>query len=180
MKRCSKCAVEKEATKEFFYTYKYKGKERLKSQCKVCHIADCVARASSDPEKNNERSRVWRQENHDQWQATVRARYASNPEKIDTYARWTRYRIKFRELWDAQNGMCASCGEFMLPKGKDPKSVCVDHDRSCCPGGKSCGKCVRGLIHRNCNLVLGYAKDDIEVLEKAVEYLKRWKSQRGE
>lgn len=137
-------------------------------------MADCVARASADPELNNSRAKAWRLANPTQWQATVRARHLANPEKFKGYAMRTRYKVDFAALLETQQGLCACCGLPMKLTGKDPDSVCVDHDRSCCTGGKSCGKCVRGLIHRNCNLVLGYAKDNIEVLEKAVEYLKRW------
>ena len=176
MKTCTKCHVEKEPTS--FYVFKKTGK--LWAQCKQCHIAECMARASADPELSNARTKAWRQANPEQWQATVRARQKANPEKFKGYAMRTRYRVDFAALLKEQQGLCSCCGLPMKLTGKDPDSVCVDHDRSCCTGGKSCGKCVRGLIHRNCNLVLGYAKDNIEVLEKAVEYLRRWKSQKGQ
>lgn len=32
----------------------------------------------------------------------------------------------------------------------------VDHDHTCCDGGYSCGQCIRGLAHHNCNILLGY------------------------
>jgi len=173
MKACLKCGIEKDESE--FYTYKSTG--RLRSPCKSCHVADCVARAASDPIANNARSKAWRQANPEKAAATVRARREESPAKFDSYAKWTRYRIDFYGMWRACGGLCASCGKPMLSRGKDPESVCVDHDRSCCSGKKSCGRCVRGLIHRNCNLVLGYAKDDLAVLEAAVEYLKRWRRQ---
>jgi hypothetical protein len=31
----------------------------------------------------------------------------------------------------------------------------VDHDHRCCPGERSCGKCVRGLLCRTCNRIEG-------------------------
>lgn len=47
----------------------------------------------------------------------------------------------------------------------------VDHDHSCCSGVKSCGKCVRGLLCGNCNLFLGFLKDDTKKMRKAIEYI---------
>jgi hypothetical protein len=48
----------------------------------------------------------------------------------------------------------------------------VDHDHTCCPGKKSCGKCIRGFLCRACNSFIGLAKDNITTLENAVKYLK--------
>lgn len=75
---------------------------------------------------------------------------------------------RLKLLLDKQNGMCAICGESL--EGK--KRLFVDHDHSCCPGVTSCGKCVRGLLCRHCNPMLGYARDSVENLERAIEYLK--------
>jgi hypothetical protein len=47
-----------------------------------------------------------------------------------------------------------------------------DHDHNCCPKNSSCEKCRRGILCRECNLMLGLVKDNIEVLEKAIEYLR--------
>lgn len=57
-------------------------------------------------------------------------------------------------------------------------SVNVDHDRNCCPGYKSCGKCIRGLIHSKCNRVIGIAMDDIELLKSAIAYLEKWQNRK--
>lgn len=37
----------------------------------------------------------------------------------------------------------------------DRRCLCVDHDHRCCPGDRSCGKCVRGLLCRTCNRIEG-------------------------
>jgi hypothetical protein len=53
---------------------------------------------------------------------------------------------QYDELLQKQNGVCAIC------KVKPEKRLlAVDHDRGCCPGWKSCGKCVRGLLCMVCN-----------------------------
>lgn len=168
-KRCTKCEAEK--SDDDFYVYKKTGKPW--SKCKACHVSECVARAAADPEKHNARSKAWRNANTEKWQATVRSWNERHPDKVRRNYYWTRFRIEFDALWEACGGLCSSCQRPMKLTGKDPDSVCVDHDRSCCSGGKSCGNCVRGLLHRNCNLVLGYAKDDVEVLRAAAAYLER-------
>lgn len=58
---------------------------------------------------------------------------------------------------------CAVCSET--------RRLCIDHDHACCPGDKSCGACVRGVLCTWCNSTLGHAKDSIERLKGLVEYL---------
>jgi hypothetical protein len=95
---------------------------------------------------------------------------ASHPEKRTLGI----YSVAFDALWAAQKGLCALCEEPMTTGGKQYLSACVDHDHACCPGYKSCGKCVRGLIHRRCNMLLGNALDRFDLLEAAIRYLKRF------
>ncbi len=64
-----------------------------------------------------------------------------------------------------QDNKCAGCGT--------PDPTHVDHDHACCPGKRSCGKCVRGLLCRQCNIGLGAAKDSVETLRTWIEYLER-------
>jgi hypothetical protein len=71
-------------------------------------------------------------------------------------------------LADQSDG-CAICGS-VIPGGNG--RFHVDHDHACCPG-KSCGKCVRGLLCVNCNFMLGHAQDDPDVLRAAADYLER-------
>ncbi len=49
-----------------------------------------------------------------------------------------------------------------------------DHDHKCCPGKRSCGKCIRGLLCANCNKGLGQFSDDAARLDKAGKYLSRF------
>ena len=90
--------------------------------------------------------------------------HKSTPDRLNR----TKYQIDFNAMWAKQEGLCAVCGGLMLPKGKELTSVTVDHDHNCCPPNKSCGRCVRGLIHQRCNMVLGYSGDDQKLLEAAV------------
>ena len=66
-----------------------------------------------------------------------------------------------------QGNKCAICRKTVQNPG-------VDHDRSCCNREGSCGKCIRGLLCLECNTFLGFAKDDIKILNNAIKYLKRY------
>jgi hypothetical protein len=63
-------------------------------------------------------------------------------------------------MLESQNNSCAICGG-----DAGQRSFSVDHDHI---SGK-----VRGLLCRGCNVGIGNLKDDIEILEKAIEYIKK-------
>lgn len=68
-----------------------------------------------------------------------------------------------------QGGGCAICG---TTEPGNSKHFHVDHDHSCCDvKGKSCGKCVRGLLCNACNTGLARFQDSPRLLEEAASYL---------
>ncbi len=73
---------------------------------------------------------------------------------------------------EEQNG-CAICGFDILQQNE---KWCVDHDHKCCGKNTSCDKCRRGILCQSCNLMLGYAKDNLETLQNAILYLDKHKS----
>jgi Recombination endonuclease VII len=72
---------------------------------------------------------------------------------------------QFDSMLRAQEGKCKLCRDVL------DRTPCVDHDHSCCPGKKSCGKCIRGLLCFSCNTSLGNMKDSVERLQLAIAYL---------
>lgn len=74
------------------------------------------------------------------------------------------------ELLESQDGKCAICG-VSGPDAARWNNLVVDHDHTCCPGKKTCGKCVRGLLCSNCNCAIGLLGDNPETLMSAVAYL---------
>lgn len=77
-------------------------------------------------------------------------------------------REQYDELLEKQNGGCAFCGvkETVEPSGKT-KLLSVDH---CHTTGE-----IRGLLCHNHNALLGFAKDDPEILLKAALYIEQKK-----
>lgn len=69
----------------------------------------------------------------------------------------------FNKLFEAQQGKCKICGTTESGR-KGSKELHVDH---CHKTGK-----IRGLLCKNCNNALGYAKDNIKILEDMIKYLK--------
>lgn len=57
---------------------------------------------------------------------------------------------QYNEILESQGGGCAICHKEPV---RNP--LCVDHDHRCCPGSKTCGKCVRGLLCVYCNSTVG-------------------------
>jgi hypothetical protein len=71
---------------------------------------------------------------------------------------------EYNNLMVKQNNCCAICGE---PPVIGEKSFPVDHDHET-------GK-VRGLLCRGCNVGIGNLKDSVELLEKAIMYIKKFR-----
>lgn len=157
-KKCPRCDAVKSVT-EF-------GRNRARSDglswaCKKCTRArDLAWRAANPDQREKNRQRL----------ADL---YANDQRRYLDY----RYRNKwgislkeFEEILIAQGGGCAICGERVNPDGG---RLAVDHDHDCCPGKRSCGKCVRGVLCGPCNKGLGLLRDSPELLTKAIDYLTR-------
>ena len=104
--------------------------------------------------------------------AHQRRKYHADPDSHRHMHRRWKYGMSAEQyvgMLAEQGGRCAICGTT------DPgrASFFVDHDHACCPGVKSCGACVRGLLCGPCNNVLGAARDNPAVLASAADYLSR-------
>lgn len=71
-------------------------------------------------------------------------------------------------LEERQDHKCAICRRNFSDLKKNPA---IDHFHDCCPRGGSCGKCVRGLLCKDCNTALGLMQDLPERLLEAAQYL---------
>ena len=70
---------------------------------------------------------------------------------------------QYEALVERAQGLCEVCN-------MQPFAV-IDHNHSCCSGMYGCAKCVRGLLCQGCNKMLGFARDNTEVLSRAIGYL---------
>ena len=69
---------------------------------------------------------------------------------------------EYNEMFAEQDGKCACCGEHQL---EDKRRLAVDH---CHDSGD-----VRGLLCFDCNIGIGKLGDNIEGIERALNYLRR-------
>lgn len=95
---------------------------------------------------------------------------AKNQPYVMAWNRKNRYGIsadKFEEFWEKQGGCCAICKEPLKRKGtrKDRNKTCVDHDHATLT--------VRGLLCNSCNRGLGFLRDNVAILQNAIDYLQR-------
>jgi len=146
MKTCSRCKVEK--TIDSFGPYKA-AKDGLHVWCRPCSNAYHKEYKERNVEKVNE----WRRKTH------LKGRYG-----ID--------QAQFDKMLSDQNNSCAICFTRVTESSRTVNFY-IDHDHACCPGHKSCGKCIRGLLCNSCNTTLGFVKDSVETLEAMISYLRR-------
>lgn len=159
MKECKGCDTTK-AEDQF-----YKGKNK----CKACMKEMRDARYALDPSPRINASRRYRERNKDKLDQRRKESY--DPIKARDANLKALYGLSLQEydtLLDRQNHRCGVCKRHT---SELPGPLQVDHDHACCPGKKSCGNCIRGLLCNSCNGGLGLFNDDADRLFAALTYL---------
>jgi Recombination endonuclease VII len=180
-KRCKDCGETKPLSE---YPVRADSPDGHRNQCCACQHDRAAQRYAANAETEKARSREWRQNNRgrrnaynreyeprfraanlDKVRTKERERYWANPEK--ELARINRWRHGpavvgwFAEAWDTQQGLCYLC-EAPLTR----EDACIDHDHTCCPKHRSCSYCRRGIACPACNVLIGNAHDDPDILDK--------------
>jgi hypothetical protein len=152
-KKCPQCRAIK--TDEDFYR-RSDAKDGLATYCKQCDRQRNKAWRLRDPRKTKRLA------------ALKRARMTAEQKAIGARRSKLKYKYglsleDFQRAFDDQRGLCAMCRKPMSRQWRRKDTCVVDH----CHRTER----VRGLIHSGCNMVLGAAADDIEILLAAVRYL---------
>jgi hypothetical protein len=110
--------------------------------------------------------------------ASAKSWYWANKEKALTrlrpsalYARTHWWVERVEMFWNTQAGKCAICETPMQranEAGVGKRTMCCDHNHLT---GHP-----RALLCGNCNKGLGHFEDDPGLLERAADYLRRWRS----
>lgn len=79
--------------------------------------------------------------------------------------RYNITRQQLDQMYRDQNNRCRICNR--------KRKLVVDHDHRCCGRGRSCGKCVRGLLCSRCNLRLGWFESHHQSI---IKYLRETRS----
>jgi hypothetical protein len=74
-------------------------------------------------------------------------------------------RAEWEWLYSLTEGRCTLCDE------DDPVNFAVDHDHSCCGNTRACKKCIRGMLCRNCNMMIGKVEQKPALRQRFVDYL---------
>ena len=104
---------------------------------------------------------------------------ARNPEKAKAQQQ-RRILAKYgldEQRFRALGTVCWICKSPLSTTGK---SLSIDHDHSCCPAGRSCGRCVRGLLCDLCNTGIAKFEDDPKLLRWAADYLDKFRAEKGD
>lgn len=121
---------------------------------------------SSDLEyrrKRTESCNKWRENNREKNLETRRQYNIKNRLKNIEGKLKNRFNLtveQYNEMFNKQNGCCAICG---IHQKEFKMKLCVDHDHET--------KEIRGLLCKPCNLILGNADDNIDILISAIKYL---------
>lgn len=149
---------------------------RSDGRCAICHRATTNAKRNANRPEFNARIAISRLENPEKWIKEYKRQYLKSvenhgKEKRNTLEIIRRRGLKiddYENMFEAQNHKCAICQQKETRAGRTKGTVtrlCVDH----------CHKTntVRGLLCHACNTAIGKFKDNADLLEKAIRYLRK-------
>lgn len=153
MKTCTRCKIEKDLNS--FPRY-YKDSTIVLPACRECRRLCQIKYREKNPEKTISYSVKYQKQNKQAVKAAIRRHRLKKKFGITV----EQYEDKLME----QNGVCAICKKVC----KSGRLLAVDHNHST---NKN-----RGLLCANCNIGIGHLQEDFDIIQSAVEYLKKYAS----
>lgn len=155
MKICTSCQTSKELNQ--FYK-QHTTRDGYRNICKLCSNAKVKEWEKNNPDRVKD---IRKKSGNANYVPTGGKRGRPIPTRSKEKKHGV-YVADLRERFEKDN-KCEICKIEMI-KGITGNSMCVDHDHVT-------GK-FRGLLCKKCNLLLGSANDDIQILQSAIDYLK--------
>jgi hypothetical protein len=105
-----------------------------------------------------------------------RKRYAANPAKWHADGLKRKHGLDdagWARMWEEQEGLCYLCHREMDPS--NTRDAVVEHWHGCSAHGPkfSCSGCRRGLACNACNVIVGMARDNPELLRVVADNLEK-------
>lgn len=131
--------------------------EYAKKRTRELNRIACAKYRAAHPERVRASTYKWRESNYGKFQAYNRSSILKRKYGLTS--------VQWDELLTSQGGRCLIC-KTDKPTGKKPWDT--DH---CHTTGR-----VRGILCHHCNVLLGHAKEDVDTLRSAIEYLENHSS----
>jgi hypothetical protein len=111
-------------------------------------------------DQDREKQRKYRKAHPEKIREDKRKWTAKNPEKACEYSRKRKFGVtpeNYKRMLLNQNGVCIICGG-----NRSKKDLCIDHDHTT--------NKIRGLLCSLCNSAFGLMEENIEWLQKMIDY----------
>ena len=98
-------------------------------------------------------------------------RYDKDPEAFKLKRIMSRYGLTPEQYYEMTATGCEVCGSM--------DNLHVDHDHNCCGYAegsrdvKTCGKCIRGVLCKDCNTAEGLLHSNPELTRRLADYIER-------
>lgn len=157
-KKCIKCGEEKSLDKFEIHNNRLVGKPYHRNTCKTC-----INIKRKERRDNKESATVYVVEPTIKDMNRIRSRFTRLDKNINLTTDYSSITLEwYNKQLALQNNKCAICSKTPQELGR---RLVVDH---CHTTGK-----IRGLLCRVCNTSIGALGDNIEGLQKAINYLKQ-------
>lgn len=169
-KTCTRCNLLKAADE---FAKNRRTKDGRCFECNDCARERKQARFDANPEAERARRRKYYAANAEAARTWNRAYYAANADAERARGLKHKYGLTVEDydrILEGQLGLCANPGCSNEPTENDERFH-VDHDHNCCPGKRSCGHCIRGILCGPCNRSLGQLCDDPKRLRGLADYV---------